>query len=188
MIKKYLNNEFSMAFLNHPKRFDGKNVRALEAFCELLYFISLFFPLFIIPIIIEIFTFQDDDVEHINDIIINVLFSLFFIVYLNKDIYEGQSPMKLIMGYKIINNKTGEHPNEIYCLIRNLTILIWPLEAVFLIVKPSRRIGDYLINSKLINFNTNNNYKKNNKNKISVHKIIAILLSAIFSIFFLLFI
>ena len=74
-----------------------------------------------------------------------VIFSLFF----NKDIFLGQSIAKRILGFRVFNNKTGQPAAPLRCLVRNFTILLWPLEVVATLVNKERRIGDYIAGTRL---------------------------------------
>ena len=75
-------------------------------------------------------------------------FILFF--YYNKDFYRGKSPAKRLMGYQVINNKNGTPATEIQCFVRNLTIIVWPIEVIVAFAFPKRRIGDLLANTKVV--------------------------------------
>lgn len=57
---------------------------------------------------------------------------------------------KRIYGYKLIDVKSQKPASEFQCMLRNLTYLIWPLEAIILSVNPKRRLGDYIANTELI--------------------------------------
>lgn len=74
-----------------------------------------------------------------------VLFSIF----LNKDIYFGKSIGKHFNGTRVVSARTGNAANPIQCSIRNLFILIWPLEAIILFFSPKRRIGDVVAGTKV---------------------------------------
>src|SRR4051812_16811010 len=63
-----------------------------------------------------------------------ILFSLF----LNKDIYFGKSFGKYFNGTRVVSVRTGNAASPIQCSIRNLFILIWPLEAIILFFSPYR--------------------------------------------------
>ena len=72
-----------------------------------------------------------------------------FSVFLNKDIYYGKSIGKYFNGTRVVSIKTGSVASPIQCLIRNLFILIWPLEAIVLFFTPERRIGDMVAGTKV---------------------------------------
>lgn len=68
-------------------------------------------------------------------------------VYLNKDIVMGQSFGKRITGFRIVDRTSGLPADEFQCLIRNITIPVWPLEVVLVLFSPSRRLGDMMANT-----------------------------------------
>lgn len=74
-----------------------------------------------------------------------VLFSLF----LNKDIFFGKSIGKSFVGLMVVSSKTGIPASPIRCMIRNLFILIWPIEVLMLFFSPERRIGDFVAGTRV---------------------------------------
>ncbi|AXT50595.1 hypothetical protein D1818_07020 [Aquimarina sp. BL5] len=79
------------------------------------------------------------------------LFSIPMFVYFNKDFLRAKSLAKRLMGYQIIDVKTNKPANELQCFIRNLTIIVWPIEVVVGLINPKRRVGDFIANTKVIN-------------------------------------
>ena len=79
------------------------------------------------------------------------VFFLIVFIYLNKDFLNGKSPAKRILGYQVINQKTGETATELQCFVRNLTIcLAWPLEVIVGFINPKRRIGDFIAYTRVV--------------------------------------
>ncbi|MBL4754822.1 MAG: RDD family protein [Flavobacteriales bacterium] len=105
------------------------------------------------------------------------LFAFGFSAYFNKDIFSGRSPAKRILKMQVIDNKTGRVANPLKCLVRNLTIPLWPLEVIFLLINPKRRLGDKLAGTRI-------DYIENpEKTKLDWSKfIIALLIAVGFSI------
>ncbi len=87
-------------------------------------------------------------------------FILGFAMYFNKDFFDGRSPAKRILKIQVINNKTGEVAGPLKCLLRNMTIPIWPLEAIFILINPQRRIGDYIAGTRIEPYDSENVKKK----------------------------
>ncbi|MGB5982312.1 MAG: RDD family protein [Nonlabens sp.] len=84
-------------------------------------------------------------------------FFIIIFVYLNKDFYRGKSLGKRIMGYEIVDINTNLPATRFQCFIRNLTIpFAWPIEVVVAFINPSRRIGDFVAETKVIKVNTEN--------------------------------
>ena len=70
--------------------------------------------------------------------------------YFNKDAIKGKSPAKRIFGLMVLNNKTNEIASPIKSFLRNITLFIWPIEVVFSLFSPQRRIGDFIAGTKVI--------------------------------------
>ncbi|MFN8208276.1 MAG: RDD family protein [Bacteroidales bacterium] len=87
-------------------------------------------------------------------------FILGFALYFNKDFFDGRSPAKRILKIQVINYKTGEVAGPLKCLIRNLTIPVWPLEVIFILFNPERRLGDYIAGTSIASYNPDNIRKK----------------------------
>jgi uncharacterized RDD family membrane protein YckC len=79
--------------------------------------------------------------QEINRITLNTAI-LLFSFFLNKDIYFGKSVGKHFTGLMVVSVRTGNPASPIQCSVRNLFILLWPLEALVLLLSPKRRIGD----------------------------------------------
>lgn len=79
-----------------------------------------------------------------------LIIALIFSLYLNKDAIGGKSPAKRILGFVILNNKTNKVANPLRLLIRNLPIVIWPIEVIVSIFFHERRIGDYIAGTKVV--------------------------------------
>lgn len=75
---------------------------------------------------------------------------MIFSIYFNKDAIKGKSPAKRILGLVIVDNKTGEIANPIKSVIRNVTLVFWPIEVLFSLFSPEHRIGDYIAGTKVI--------------------------------------
>ena len=77
------------------------------------------------------------------------LFAFGFSAYFNKDIINGRGPAKRILKMQVIDNKTGQVANPLKCLARNLTIVLWPLEVIFVLIDPKRRLGDKIAGTRI---------------------------------------
>jgi hypothetical protein len=76
-------------------------------------------------------------------------FYLMMLVYFNKDFVNARSIAKRILGLIIIDRVTGEPASELKCLLRNLTIPIWPLEVLISLFSRNRRLGDIIANTRI---------------------------------------
>ncbi len=63
-------------------------------------------------------------------------------IYFCKDCINGRSIAKRILKQQVVDNVTGTAASPLKCLVRNLFMVIWPVEVVMLLINPSRRPGD----------------------------------------------
>jgi len=75
-----------------------------------------------------------------------------FSLYFNKYIYLGQSIGKRLLKFQILDVHTNRPANPLRCLVRNLTILVWPVEVVAALINVERRVGDYMAGTRLVPF------------------------------------
>lgn len=78
-----------------------------------------------------------------------LLFAIGFSFYFNKDILDGRSPAKRTLKLQVVDNKTGLAATPIKCLIRNLTIALWPVEVIFVLINSHRRLGDKIAGTRI---------------------------------------
>lgn len=65
-------------------------------------------------------------------------------LFLIKDIFNGASFGKQYSGLLIIDVKTNLPANASKCILRNVTLIFWPLECLIMLFSPSRRLGDFI--------------------------------------------
>jgi uncharacterized RDD family membrane protein YckC len=75
-----------------------------------------------------------------------------FALYFCKDIFNGRSIAKRILGLQVVNNSTGKVASPVRCFVRNITCVLWPIEGIVAIVNTSRRLGDRIAGTKLVKF------------------------------------
>lgn len=109
------------------------------------------------------------------------LFAFGFSAYFNKDIFNGRSPAKRILKMQVIDNKTGHAANPIKCLVRNLTIVLWPLEVIFVLFDPKRRLGDKIAGTR-IDYVENPEKTKMDWSKFTLALLIAVGFSVLISL------
>lgn len=83
------------------------------------------------------------------DYLVEYAIVMILAVFLAKDVFNGQSFAKRTLRFQVLNNNTGEVATPLQTVVRNLTALIWPAEIIMMIINPSRRIGDYIANTRL---------------------------------------
>ena len=75
---------------------------------------------------------------------------LIFTLYMNKDLLNGKSLAKRITGQTVIDIQTKNPASELKCMIRNLAMIIWPLEVLVVFISPNKRIGDIIAGTKVV--------------------------------------
>lgn len=73
-----------------------------------------------------------------------------FSLYFNKDICMGRSIAKRILKLQVVDIKTGLPANALKCFLRDLTIILWPIEVIVGLENNERRIGDFIAGTKLM--------------------------------------
>lgn len=104
-----------------------------------------------------------------------IFYLLIFSTFFNKDAIRGKSPAKKILNLIVVNNKTGRIATPINSVIRNLTIIIAPIELIFIFFSPERRIGDYIAGTKVINDNKKLNVELK-KSQVLISQIIGLII------------
>ncbi|MEA1784882.1 RDD family protein [Arenibacter sp. GZD96] len=105
----------------------------------------------IVPTLILLMILATNGILEIGNGTFSVVFFFMMFIYINKDFFNAKSPAKRILGYQVINRKTEKPASELQCFVRNLTIAVaWPLEVIFGLINPERRIGDFLANTKVV--------------------------------------
>jgi uncharacterized RDD family membrane protein YckC len=128
-------------------------------------------------------TFGDSNAQpklFLGNYYLNILgFSLYF----NKDIYQGRSPAKRILKLQIVDIKTNRQANPLRCLVRNITIVLWPIEVIVGLINNERRIGDFIARTKLTTYDTEQHKDQPNWT-LMIIALIAGMLITYFTIFY----
>ncbi|MFI2741247.1 RDD family protein [Zhouia sp. PK063] len=104
----------------------------------------------LLPISIPLVMILDHSNFQLYDRGITYVWIFVLFIYYNKDFFNAKSPAKKIMGYQVVDKKTHKQATELQCFVRNLTILIWPVEVLIGFYNPERRLGDFLANTKVV--------------------------------------
>lgn len=75
-----------------------------------------------------------------------------FALYFCKDCINGQSIAKRILKLQVVDNETGLVASPMKCFIRNLSIVLWPVEVLVALTNSNRRLGDRISGTKLVVF------------------------------------
>lgn len=127
----------------------------------------------------------DHEPSNMNFGLMFFLFAFGFSAYFCKDIFNGRSPAKRILKLQVIDAKTNEVATPLKCLIRNLTIVIWPIEVIFILIDPKRRIGDKIAGTR-IDYIENPEKKTTERKKLLTPMLIALGFSLLVSLPFIL--
>jgi hypothetical protein len=70
-------------------------------------------------------------------------------IYLSKDFFRAKSIAKRLIGLQVIDQKTNLPASRLKCFIRNITVVIWPIEVVVTLGSTHRKLGDVLANTRV---------------------------------------
>ena len=76
-----------------------------------------------------------------------------FAVYFCKDCINGRSPAKRLLNIAVLDCRTNASASAFQSLVRNLFIVIWPVEVIVALFDQERRIGDRVAGTKLKYYN-----------------------------------
>ncbi len=134
--------------------------RILAFILDLLSIIIFIFPIYYLSAIYAQKSYNDLDI--ISSISFqNILIYFGILLFLNKDIVNGKSLFKRILKLQVIS-LTNEFSLK-QLIIRNITLLLLPIEVIFFIIF-KKRIGDLIGKTSVII--KSNKVIKTNKNKI----------------------
>jgi uncharacterized RDD family membrane protein YckC len=102
-----------------------------------------------VPLLITNIIFFDPFESNSGGSISTFLFGGIVIIYLLKDSYEGRSLAKRMVGLQVADNKTGQVASVGQCFVRNIFIIIWPVEVIVAAFNPERRIGDLVAGTRV---------------------------------------
>jgi len=133
--------------LRSLEKFPYLNKRLKSMCLDLMYIFAIYFPWIIISVPIFILSRNIEKLKFFISLVegIIIIFSI-----LNKDLCNGRSIAKRILGFQIIDVKTNKVASDYKCMLRNITIIIFPLEVVVALLNKERRIGDLLAGTKLL--------------------------------------
>jgi uncharacterized RDD family membrane protein YckC len=143
-------NWLTRGYLNRDYWFLRWNKRVKSLTVEMWYTLAVFFPYVATPLILTMI-FRDaarPDFSS-NEWVTIVPFSVLMVGLFNKDFFGGQSAVHRKLGYKVVDSKTKETASKLQCLLRNLTAPIWPIEIIFILMSPKRRLGDLIAGTML---------------------------------------
>jgi len=84
-----------------------------------------------------------------------------FAIYFCKDCINGRSPAKRILNIAVVDYRTNASASAFQSLVRNLFIVIWPVEVIVALFDQERRIGDRVAGTKIRYYNSSNPVRVN---------------------------
>ena len=155
LLRFILFNRLVKSYLNSDHWFLRLNKRVKSLILEMWYTLSVFFPYVAIPLF---FTMMIDDSLPTSfrwtELLAIVPFTVMVIALYNKDFFNGQSPVHRKLGYKVVDARSKDTATKLQCMVRNLTGVLWPLEGIFILVNPKRRLGDVIAGTMLVDVPT----------------------------------
>lgn len=110
--------------------------RFVAAYVDLLVGLAIASPFILLGIFTEL---------HTNMLYMSLIISLAVAIFFCKDVFSPQSIGKKIFGLKIINKKDRQATKcKLTLIFRNFFIILWPIDLLFCIINPKRRLGDIL--------------------------------------------
>jgi hypothetical protein len=75
-----------------------------------------------------------------------------WLLFLLKDFYHGQGIVKRFFKVQVVDISTNKYATPLQRFIRNLTILVLPVEIVVLLINDGRRLGDIMADTVVTNY------------------------------------
>lgn len=75
-----------------------------------------------------------------------------FAIFFCKDCIQGRSIAKRLLNQQVVNKKTGQIANPLRCFVRDIFMIVWPIEGIATLISPQRRLGDIVAGTKVIVF------------------------------------
>jgi len=128
--------------------------RSLLVFREAMYFMTVFFTLSFFLMVGSTLTeflvrLISGSNYQVSFWIFNGMFFMLGTVALNKDLVNGQGIVNRHFGYRVVDADTEITSTPIKCMLRNLTVILFPFEFVYL-QWSDKRLGDIIFGTKLL--------------------------------------
>ncbi|MGB8191715.1 MAG: RDD family protein [Chitinophagaceae bacterium] len=136
-------------FLLHNKLSIGARLSAM--FLDHIIMCAIAMPFFLLGIGGMFSTLFDAHAQELDVNTFNIYVSIIGLsLYFSKDCFQGRSLAKRALKQQVVDNATGEPASPMKCFIRNIFILIWPVEVIVTFGSPQRRIGDRIAGTKVM--------------------------------------
>ena len=121
---------------------------------------------------------------HLDIKYLTIAFAFGINLYFMKDSVRGRSVGKRATNFQVLCNN-GSAASPLRCFIRDIFIIIWPVEFFVLLFSPSRRLGDIIAGTKVVELSPTSGYHATISFKDIISSIVILILGT-FSIWCLL--
>ena len=83
----------------------------------------------------------------------SMIFIIGVALFFCKDSLQGRSFGKRLLKLQVIDNYNRTPAGPVRCMVRNLFIIIWPLEFLITLFSRERRLGDLAAGTRVVRFN-----------------------------------
>ncbi|WP_236676322.1 hypothetical protein [Chryseolinea lacunae] len=152
VLRFMLFNRLTNSYLISDHRFLRWNKRLQTMAAEMGFTPSIFIP-YLVVFMIPLVLFAVSPIpKHFGvlEFLSLVPFGLLVMALMNKDFFNGQSVVHRRFGYCVVDIKTNQPAGPLKCMLRNVTNPLWPIEAIFVLVNPRRRLGDFIAGTMLV--------------------------------------
>lgn len=75
-----------------------------------------------------------------------------FSLYFCKDNFDGRSLAKRTLNLQVVTNSSRLPASPFRCFVRNITVVLWPIEGIIAMINTERRLGDWIAGTRLVRF------------------------------------
>ena len=128
---------------------DISSRRLISAFIDLFISCAISVVVMIIGVVLNLdFTITHYSAHYISIHNSSLICAFAITIILMKDSINGKSVGKIVQKLQL-QNAHGGIASPVQCFIRNVFLFLIPIEFVFIIFRPNRRIGDYIASTIL---------------------------------------
>lgn len=102
------------------------------------------FTLLPIPILITLSNSNTSESGFVRPVWFETVFTIIASLYFLKDSIGARSPAKRLTNLQVISQRSQLPASPLQCFIRNMTIIIWPIEVLVTLFSSTKRLGDHL--------------------------------------------
>lgn len=83
----------------------------------------------------------------------SIALALIYSILFCKDVNDGMSIGKRKVGLRVLSEKSESVPSTIRLILRNIFYILWPIELVLLFCNSGKRLGDLVMQTKVVSYN-----------------------------------